>query len=203
MYSGAIASNHGIKHIASAFYLAKQAGVNIDEVRLKRAEERRKEREKLSNFQTFSGPSFPHADACVHYYSGEDAPYGATNTRNANIDYDDEAFENMPDDGEEPVSDNPEPYKPLPFLFLVCFHLFFICATYTLMLWCYEITAPRYHSLTRCWWCHQKYLNVRIHPSVAIHCTHIRRESAAYGIHHAEEEGISLMLRFGISQNLV
>ena len=26
MYSGAIASNHGIKHIASAFYLAKQAG---------------------------------------------------------------------------------------------------------------------------------------------------------------------------------
>ena len=48
MYSGAIASNHGIKHIASAFYLAKQAGVNIDEVRLKRAEERRKQREKLA-----------------------------------------------------------------------------------------------------------------------------------------------------------
>ena len=37
MYSGAIASNQGVKHIASAFYLAKQAGVNIDEVRLKRA----------------------------------------------------------------------------------------------------------------------------------------------------------------------
>ena len=30
MYSGAIASNHGVKHIASAFYLAKQAEVNID-----------------------------------------------------------------------------------------------------------------------------------------------------------------------------
>ena len=49
MYSGAISSNHGVKHIASAFYLAKQAGVNIEEVRLKRAEERRKQREKLAN----------------------------------------------------------------------------------------------------------------------------------------------------------
>ena len=33
------------------------------------------------------------------------------------MDYDDEAFENMPDNGKEPVSNNPEPYTPLPFLF--------------------------------------------------------------------------------------
>ena len=63
MYSGAIASNHGIKHIASAFYLAKQAGVNIDEVRLKRAEERIKQREKCSNVQMCSGITFPHVSA--------------------------------------------------------------------------------------------------------------------------------------------
>ena len=68
MYSGAIASNHGVKHIASAFYLAKQAGVNIDEVRLKRAEERRKQREKCSNVQMFTRTIFPHAGARVHYY---------------------------------------------------------------------------------------------------------------------------------------
>ena len=117
MYSGAIASNHGIKHIASAFYLAKQAGVNIDEVRLKRAEERRKEREKNAKMQYCSGITFPQAGERVHYYNRENAPNGATNTRNANIDYDDEAFENMPDDGEEPVSDISEPYKPLPLLF--------------------------------------------------------------------------------------
>ncbi|MCI6460904.1 MAG: YfjI family protein [Prevotella sp.] len=117
MYSGAIASNHGVKHIASAFYLAKQAGVNIDEVRLKRAEERRKQREKNSKIQYFTGDTFPQVGARVHYNNRENAPYGATNTRNANIDYDDEAFENMPDDGEEPVSNNSEPYKPLPFLF--------------------------------------------------------------------------------------
>ena len=33
------------------------------------------------------------------------------------MNYDDEAFENMPDDGEEPVSDITEPYNPLPLLF--------------------------------------------------------------------------------------
>ena len=33
------------------------------------------------------------------------------------MDYDDEDFENMPDDGEEPVSDITEPYNPLPLLF--------------------------------------------------------------------------------------
>ncbi|MDY4890048.1 MAG: hypothetical protein SO131_00905, partial [Prevotella sp.] len=71
MYSGAIASNHGVKHIASAFYLAKQAGVNIDEVRLKRAEERRKQREKLANLQTCTGGTFPRGGACVHYYNRE------------------------------------------------------------------------------------------------------------------------------------
>ncbi|MCI7044711.1 MAG: hypothetical protein MR968_00305, partial [Prevotella sp.] len=71
MYSGAIASNHGIKHIASAFYLAKQAGVNIDEVRLKIAEERRKQREKLANLQTCTGGTFPRGGACVHYYNRE------------------------------------------------------------------------------------------------------------------------------------
>ena len=43
-----------------AFYLAKQAGVNIDEVRLKRAEERRKQREKLANLQ---GATFPQGGA--------------------------------------------------------------------------------------------------------------------------------------------
>ena len=68
MYSGAIASNHGIKHIASAFYLAKQAGVNIDEVRLKRAEERIKQREKNAKMQYCSGITFPQAGERVHYY---------------------------------------------------------------------------------------------------------------------------------------
>ena len=96
MYSGAIASNHGVKHIVSAFYLAKQAGVNIDEVRLIRAKERRKQREKCSNVQMFSGITFSHVSART-LYNRENAPYGATNTRNANVDYDDEAFENMPD----------------------------------------------------------------------------------------------------------
>ena len=74
MYSGAIASNHGIKHIASAFYLAKQAGVNIDEVRLKRAEERIKQREKCANVQMCSGITFPQAGARVHYYIIEKMP---------------------------------------------------------------------------------------------------------------------------------
>ena len=32
------------------------------------------------------------------------------------MDYDDEALENMPDDGEDPVSDITEPYSPLPLL---------------------------------------------------------------------------------------
>ena len=96
MYSGAIASNHGVKHIVSAFYLAKQAGVSIDEVRLIRAKERRKQREKCSNVQMFSGITFSHVGART-LYNRENAPYGATNTRNANVDYDDEAFENMPD----------------------------------------------------------------------------------------------------------
>ena len=36
------------------------AGVNIDEVRLKRAEERRKQREKLANLQ---GATFPQGGA--------------------------------------------------------------------------------------------------------------------------------------------
>ena len=73
MYSGVIASNHGIKHIASAFYLAKQAGVNIDKVRLKRAEERRKQREKCSNVQMFSGITFSHVSARTLYHR-ENAP---------------------------------------------------------------------------------------------------------------------------------
>ena len=97
MYSGAIASNHGVKHIASAFYLAKQAGVNIYEVRLKRAEERRKQREKLANLQTCTGGTFPRGGACVHYYIRENTVNDATNTDNTNIDCDDEAFENIPD----------------------------------------------------------------------------------------------------------
>ena len=117
MYSGAIASNHGIKHIASAFYLAKQAGVNIDDVRLKRAEDRQKQREKCSNVQIFTGDTFPHVGTRDHYYIREKTVNDATNTDNNNIDCDDEAFENMPDNGKEPVSNNPEPYKPLPLLF--------------------------------------------------------------------------------------
>ena len=68
MYSCAIASNHGVKHIVSAFYLAKQAGVNIDEVRQKRAEERRKQREKCSNVQMCSGITSPHVGARTLLY---------------------------------------------------------------------------------------------------------------------------------------
>ena len=117
MYSGAIVSNKGVKHIASAFYLAKQAGVNIDDVRLKRAEDRQKQREKCSNVQIFTGDTFPHVGTRDHYYIREKTVNDATNTDNTNIDCDDEAFENMPDNGKEPVSDNPEPYKPLPLLF--------------------------------------------------------------------------------------
>ena len=71
MYSGAIASNHGIKHIASAFYLAKQAGVNIDEVRLKRAEERIKQREKCANVQMCSGITSSHVGARTLLYKGK------------------------------------------------------------------------------------------------------------------------------------
>ena len=65
----------------------------------------------------FSGITFPHVDARVHYYIRENTVNDATNTDNTNIDCDDEAFENMPDDGEEPVSDITEPYNPLPLLF--------------------------------------------------------------------------------------
>ena len=99
MYSGAIASNHGVKHIASAFYLAKQAGVNIDDVRLKRAEDRQKQREKCSNVQIFTGDTFPHVGTRDHYYIREKTVNDATNTDNTNIDYD-EAFENMHDYGQ-------------------------------------------------------------------------------------------------------
>ena len=56
-------------HIASAFYLAKKAGVNIDEVRIKRLEEEQRSREeaekseqKLANLQ---GRESPHP--YVHY----------------------------------------------------------------------------------------------------------------------------------------
>ena len=66
-----IATDYGVKHIASAFYLAKQAGVNIYEVRLKRAEERRKQREKCSNVQMFSGITFPHVGARTLLYKGK------------------------------------------------------------------------------------------------------------------------------------
>ena len=46
LYTDAMASNRGVTHIASAFYIAKKAGVNIDEVRLKKAEDRQQQREK-------------------------------------------------------------------------------------------------------------------------------------------------------------
>ena len=51
----------------------KQAGVNIDEVRLKRAEERRKQREKCSNVQMCSGITSSHVGART-LYNIEDAP---------------------------------------------------------------------------------------------------------------------------------
>ena len=75
-----------------AFYLAKQAGENIDEVRPKRAEERIKQREKLENFQYFTRTTFPQVGARVHYNNRENAPNGANNTRNANMDYDDDGY---------------------------------------------------------------------------------------------------------------
>ncbi|MCI7045983.1 MAG: hypothetical protein MR968_06920 [Prevotella sp.] len=90
---------------------------NIDEVRLKRAEDRQKQKEKCSNVQIFTGATFPHVGARVHYYIRENTVNDATNTDNTNIDCDDEAFENMPDNGKEPVSNNSEPYIPLPLLF--------------------------------------------------------------------------------------
>ena len=49
-------------------------------------------------FKMFSGPLF-HMQARVHYYIRDNTPNGDTNTDNTNIDYDDEAFENIPDDG--------------------------------------------------------------------------------------------------------
>ena len=55
---------------------------------LKRAEERRKQREKCSNVQMFTGTIFPHAGTRVHYYIRDTPPNGATNTGNININYD-------------------------------------------------------------------------------------------------------------------
>ena len=81
----------------------QQTGVNID-VRLKRAEERQKQRgdnaiaPKCSNVQNVQWTIFPHAGARTLLYKGNTL-YGATNTDDTNIDYDDEAFENIPDDG--------------------------------------------------------------------------------------------------------
>ena len=66
---------------------------NIDEVRLKRAEDRQKQKEKCSNVQIFTGVALPHADARVHYYIKENTGNDETNTENTNIDCDDEAFE--------------------------------------------------------------------------------------------------------------
>ena len=81
----------------------QQTGVNID-VRLKRAEERQKQRgdnaiaPKCSNVQNVQWTIFPHAGARTLLYKGNTL-YGAANTDNTNIDYDDEAFENILDDG--------------------------------------------------------------------------------------------------------
>ena len=52
---------------------------------------------KCSNVQ---GDTFPQAGARVHYYIRDNTPNGDTNTDDTNIDYDDEAFENMYDDGQ-------------------------------------------------------------------------------------------------------
>ena len=60
---------------------------------------------KCSNVQ---GDTFPQAGARVHYYIRDNTLNGATIIDNTNIDYYDEAFENMPDDGEQPVSNKSE-----------------------------------------------------------------------------------------------
>ncbi len=124
LYTDAMASNRGVKHIASAFYIAKKAGVNIDEVRLKKAEDRQQQREKeqkqrggkCANVQMCTSDTFPHVGARVHYIRGA-SPSTSQPPGNTNINYDDEAFAKMPDDGEEPVSDRSEPFSPLPFLY--------------------------------------------------------------------------------------
>ena len=69
---------------------------------------------KCSNVQR---DNFPQAGARVHYYIRDNTLNGATIIGNTNIDYYDEAFENMPDDGEQPVSNKSELNKPLPLLF--------------------------------------------------------------------------------------
>ena len=53
---------------------------------------------KCSNVQNVQCTTFPHAGARTLLYKGNTL-YGATNTDDTNIDYDDEAFENIPDDG--------------------------------------------------------------------------------------------------------
>ena len=65
-----------------------------------RAEERRKQREKCSNVQMFTGTIFPHAGTRAHYYIRDTPSNGATNTGNININYDEGVFENILDDGE-------------------------------------------------------------------------------------------------------
>ena len=69
---------------------------------------------KCSNVQR---DTFPQAGARVPYYIQDNTLNVATIIGNTTIDYYDEAFENMPDDGEQPVSNKSEPHKPLPLLF--------------------------------------------------------------------------------------
>ena len=56
------------------------------------------QRPNVQMFKMFSGPFF-RMQARVHYYIRDNTPNGDTNTDDTNIDYDDEAFENIPDDG--------------------------------------------------------------------------------------------------------
>ena len=53
---------------------------------------------KCSNVQNVQWTIFPHAVARTLLNKGNTL-YGAANTDDTNIDYDDEAFENIPDDG--------------------------------------------------------------------------------------------------------
>ena len=48
--------------------------------------------------QKCTGITFLHVGR-VHYYIRDNTPNGDTNTDNTNIDYDDEAFKNMHDNG--------------------------------------------------------------------------------------------------------
>ena len=84
------------KIVRFVIILSGQTGrVNINEVRLKRAEERTSSKKKTKRekckMQKCTGITFLHVGR-VHYYIRDNTPNGDTNTDNTNIDYDDEAI---------------------------------------------------------------------------------------------------------------